>query len=76
MLPKDKERIISELDRLPPPYQKEILDFIEFVKIKARESDTEYLQNMTGMVESMRRAMDENPGESLTLEDIGWGKDV
>ncbi len=76
MLPKDKERIISELDKLPPPYQKEILDFIEFVKTKVQESDTEYLQSMTGMEESIRQAMDENPRESLTLEDIGWGKDV
>jgi len=76
MLPKDKERIISELDRLPPPYQKEILDFIEFVKMKARESDTEYLKSMPGMEESIRQAMDEDPKGSLTLEDIGWGKDV
>ena len=76
MLPKDKERIISELDKLPPPYQKEVLDFIEFVKIKARESDTEYLQSMTGIEESIRQAMEENTRDSLTLEDIGWGKDV
>jgi len=76
MLPKDKERIISELDRLPPTYQKEILDFIEFVKMKARKSDTEYLQSMPGMEESIRQAMDEDPKGSLTLEDIGWEKDV
>ena len=76
MLSKDKERIISEVDRLRPVYQKEILDFIEFVKMKARKSDTEYLQTIPGMEESIRQAMDENPKGSLTLEDIGWGKDV
>ena len=76
MLPKNKKRIISEVDRLPPAYQKEILDFIEFVKIKARKSDTKYLQTIPGMEESIRQAMDENPKGSLTLEDVGWEKDV
>ena len=76
MLLKEKERIIKDLDRLPLPYQKEILDFIEFVKIKAQESDTEYLQSMPGMVESIKQAMAEDPNKSLTLKNIGWEKDV
>ena len=76
MLLKEKDRILSDLDRLPLPYQKEILDFIEFIKVKAQESDTEYLQSIPGMVESIKQAMTEDPGESLTSEDIGWEKDV
>jgi len=76
MLPKEKERIIDEIDRLPLPYQKEVMDFIESLKLKAQESDTEYLQNMPGMAASIKQAMAEDHRESLTLEDIGWEKDV
>lgn len=37
-------KIVQEIKDLPPVYLKEVLDFIEFLKEKAKEeSDTEYL---------------------------------
>ncbi|MBC8487553.1 MAG: DUF2281 domain-containing protein [Bacteroidetes bacterium] len=46
--------INSEIKSLNPVYLKEVYDFIQFLKEKQRkESDTEYLSNIPGMVESI-----------------------
>ncbi len=47
-------KISEELKTLHPLYIKEVYDFITFLKEKQqKESDTEYLSNIPGMVDSI-----------------------
>jgi len=47
-------RISEELNTLQPYYLKEVYDFVSFLKERQnKESDTEYLNSIPGMAESI-----------------------
>jgi hypothetical protein len=49
-------QISKELKTLQPFYLKEVFDFVLFLKERQKkESDTEYLNNIPGMVESIKK---------------------
>ncbi len=49
-----QSKIQEEMDVLPLSYQKEILDFVLFLKEKAKlESDTEYLSKNTSIKQAI-----------------------
>ena len=65
--------INEKLKKLPEPYQKEILDFVDFIEQKSRRNtDTVYLQKIPGMTESIKKGRKEKTASCRTLEDIGW----
>ena len=65
--------ITKKIKNLPEPYLKEILNFIDFMEQKIKKnSDTEYLQSIPGMTESIKKGRKEKTRSCKTLEDIGW----
>lgn len=68
-----EKQIVNKMHSLPNFYLQEILDFIEFLSSKYKKnSDTEYLENIQGMTESIERGRKENIEDCKTMNDIGW----
>ena len=61
--------ITKKIKNLPEPYLKEILNFIDFMEQKIKKnSDTEYLQSIPGMTESIKKAERKKPGHVKHLK--------
>ena len=66
-------KISEKIRELPDTNLYEVLDFIESLIRKNREiSDTEYLEAIPGMTESIAEGRKENINNCATLKDIGW----
>jgi len=66
-------KISEKIRELPDTNLHEVLDFIESLIRKNREtSDTEYLEAIQGMTESIDHGRKENINDCTTLKDIGW----
>ncbi len=66
-------QISEKLKELPDIYLDEVLDFIEFLIVKNKKiNDTEYLESIEGMVESIEEGRKEDINGCATLKDIGW----
>ncbi len=70
---KISSEITKKIKNLPEPYLKEVLDFIDFMDQKNKKNaDTEYLQGIPGMTESIKEGRKEKTKSCKTLNDIGW----
>jgi hypothetical protein len=68
---KVQERIIQLAQGLPEELQNEVLDYLEFLYMKANEkSDTEYIAGVPGMVEKIHQAA-KTPLEECDTE-LDW----
>ncbi len=66
-------KISEKIRELPDTNLYEVLDFIEALIRKNREmSDTEYLEGIPGMAESIAEGRKEAVNDCATLKDIGW----
>ncbi|OQX25166.1 MAG: hypothetical protein BWK80_17020 [Desulfobacteraceae bacterium IS3] len=66
-------KISEKIKELPDTYLYEVLDFIEFLIWKRGEmSDTEYLEAIPGITESIDEGRKEKIEDCATLKDIGW----
>ncbi len=64
-------QISEKLKELPDTHLYEVLDFIESL-IRRNRSDTEYLEGIPGMTESIAEGRKEDINDCATLKDIGW----
>jgi hypothetical protein len=66
-------KISKKINELPDRNLYEVLDFIESLIRKNRKmSDTEYLEAVPGMAESIAEGRKEHINDCATLKDIGW----
>ena len=67
------EQITKKINKLPEAYLQEILDFVDFMEQKSRRNrDTEYLEGISGMTESIKQGRKEKTEDCKTLKEIGW----
>lgn len=68
-----EKEITEKIHILPESYLKEVLDFVEFLNKKYENiSDTELLNSIKGMAESIEEGKKESIDECKSLSDIGW----
>ena len=67
-----RDYIISQLDTLPEPVLDKVQEFIMFQRFSMGvfESDTEYLQSIPGMTESIKKGKATPISECL--DSVGW----
>jgi len=66
-----QSKVQEEMDFLPLSYQKEILDFVLFLKEKAKlESDTEYLSKNASIKQAIIEGLNTPLGECS--EQLDW----
>ncbi len=66
-------QISEKLKELPDTHLYEVLDFIEsLIRRNRGMSDTEYLEGIPGITESIAEGRKENINDCATLKDIGW----
>ena len=65
-----KMYLISEIDNLPEEVLGEIIDYVGYIKLKKGmyENDTEYLESIPGMIESIKEGMKEKVSDCVDSE--------